>query len=103
MFDILFHPEAQEELYALESSLQAKYLVALEKLEAKGHLLRHPHSAPIGDGLFELRAGGKDITRTFFAFAEGKKIYILRTFVKKTRKTPKSEIDLAKKRLEEMI
>lgn len=62
-----------------------------------------PHTRPIQSGLFELRAGGKDITRTFFAFAIGKKIYILRTFVKKTQKTPKSEIEIALNRLQEMI
>ncbi|MDC9581813.1 type II toxin-antitoxin system RelE/ParE family toxin [Xenorhabdus sp. PR6a] len=28
------------------------------------------------------------ITRTFFAFAKGKKIYILRTFVKKQQRRP---------------
>ncbi|EHA1941060.1 type II toxin-antitoxin system RelE/ParE family toxin, partial [Salmonella enterica] len=46
--------------------------------------------------------GSKDITRTIFAFAKGKKIYILRTFVKKTPKTPPAEIKLALTRLEEM-
>lgn len=42
------------------------------------------------------------VTRTFFAFAIGRKIYILRTFVKKTQKTPQSEIDIALTRLQEL-
>ncbi|MGJ0638920.1 type II toxin-antitoxin system RelE/ParE family toxin [Xenorhabdus bovienii] len=102
MFELIFHPEAQNELYALDDAMQGKALSALDKLEAQGNQLRYPHTDIIQDGLFELRAGKKDITRTFFAFAKGKKIYILRTFVKKTAKTPLSEIKLALKRLEEL-
>ena len=85
MFELLFHPEAFAEIEALSPIMRAKALNALDKLET-----------------FELRAGNKDISRTFFAFAIGKKIYILRTFVKKTQKTPPSEIELALKRLGEM-
>ncbi|WP_245174271.1 type II toxin-antitoxin system RelE/ParE family toxin [Gallibacterium genomosp. 3] len=64
--------------------------------------MRYPHTRIIKDGLFELRARSKDISRTFFAFAMEKKIYILRTFVKKSQKTPVAEIELAFKRLGEM-
>nr|UNJ80402.1 Toxin HigB [Morganella morganii] len=103
VFEIIFHPDAENEIYELESSMQGKVFVALDKLEARGNQLRAPHTETIRDGLFELRAGKKDITRTFFAFAKGKKIYILRTFIKKTRKTPESEITLAFKRLEELL
>ncbi|MQL46644.1 hypothetical protein GEA64_00955 [Photorhabdus khanii] len=49
-----------------------------------------------------MRVGNKDITRTIFAYATGRRIYILRTFIKKTLKTPASEIKLALQRLEEM-
>ena len=102
MFELIFHPEAYEEIMALDDTMKGKALVALDKLESKGNELRPPHTDIIQEGLFELRAGKKDITRTFFAFAKGKKIYILRTFIKKTAKTPKSEILLSLKRLEEL-
>lgn len=42
------------------------------------------------------------MTRRFFAFAKGKKRYILRSFIKKTARTPPAEIQLALKRLEEL-
>ncbi|WP_224653203.1 type II toxin-antitoxin system RelE/ParE family toxin [Pectobacterium versatile] len=77
-------------------------LEKLEKLETKGPELRYPDTDIIEGGLFELRVGRKDISRTFFAYAKGRKIYILRTFVKKTPKTPKAEIALAKSRWEEL-
>lgn len=102
MFELLFHPEAFSEINSLSPIMKAKALNALDKLEIQGNHLRFPHTRPIRDGLFELRAGNKDISRTFFAFAVGQKIYILRTFVKKSQKTPLSEIELALKRLGEM-
>ncbi|MGL4474436.1 MAG: type II toxin-antitoxin system RelE/ParE family toxin [Shewanella sp.] len=103
MFELIFHPEAEAEILALKGAMKAKVLHGLTKLEAEGHQLRYPDTKPIRDGLFELRAGGKDISRTFFAFSKGKKIYILRTFVKKTAKTPSSEIGLALSRLEQLL
>ncbi|MFZ3621056.1 type II toxin-antitoxin system RelE/ParE family toxin [Leclercia barmai] len=102
MYELIFHPEAESEIYDLEPVMQAKALKGLEKLEAKGHELRYPDTDTIGGGLFELRVGRKDLTRTFFAYAKGRKIYILRTFIKKTPKTPKAEIALAKSRWEDM-
>lgn len=102
MFELIFHPEAELELLELDSAMQGKAFAALDKLETQGNQLRFLHTDIIQDGLFELRAGKKDITRTFFAFAKGKRIFILRTFVKKSPKTPPSEIKLALSRLEEM-
>ena len=102
MFELLFHPDAVAEIEALPPIMRAKALNALDKLEAQGNQLRFPHTRPMGNGLFELRAGNKDISRTFFAFAIGQKIYILRTFVKKSQKTPPAEIELALKRLGEI-
>ncbi|HAW2899201.1 TPA: type II toxin-antitoxin system RelE/ParE family toxin [Escherichia coli] len=102
MYELLFHPEAESEIYDLEPIMQAKVLKGLEKLEAKGPELRYPDTGIIQDGLFELRVGRKDISRTFFAYAKGRKIYILRTFIKKTPKTPKAEIVLATSRWEEL-
>lgn len=103
MFELIFHDEAANEIHALDEIMQGKVYVALDKLEARGNQLRPPDTKNIQEGLFELRAGKKDITRTFFAFAKGRKIYILRTFIKKTIKTPREEIILALSRLEDLI
>ncbi|WP_200852592.1 type II toxin-antitoxin system RelE/ParE family toxin, partial [Klebsiella pneumoniae] len=40
--------------------------------------------------------------RGIYVFQQGKTLFLLRVFVKKTQKTPSSEIRLALKRLEEM-
>jgi phage-related protein len=49
-------------------------------------------------GLFEIRVEfDSNIYRVFSFFDEGKLIVLVNGFIKKTRKTPKSEIELAEK------
>ena len=57
-----------------------------------------PYSEELEDGIFELRAKvGSDISRVLYFFVVGRKIILTNGFIKKTQKTPKSEIELAKK------
>jgi phage-related protein len=52
--------------------------------------------------LFEIRAKGVEgIGRSFFCTTKEKKIVILHSFIKKTRKIPVKEIKIARKRLKE--
>jgi phage-related protein len=49
-------------------------------------------------GLFEIRVEvGSNIYRVFSFFDEGKLVVLVNGFIKKTRKTPKSEIEIAEK------
>ena len=49
------------------------------------------------DGIFEIRTKfGSDITRVLYFFVIGRRIILTNGFVKKTQKTPASEIALAK-------
>ena len=78
--------------------LQAKIFRMLELLELKGNELREPYSSYLTDGIFELRSKqGSDVSRVLYFFVVGKKIILTNGFRKKTQKTPKSEIELAKK------
>lgn len=74
----------------------------LQKLEHNPQQLREPDTKPIGDGLFEIRAKVGDIARGLWVYLVGKRIYLLRIFIKKTPWTPPEEIALAWARLEEM-
>ena len=50
------------------------------------------------DGLYEIRiSSGNNIFRIFCFFDEGQLVILLNGFQKKTQKTPKSEIERAKK------
>lgn len=102
MFTVRYHPEAETEASELPTAIRVKYDRLVHKLELDPTKLREPHTKPLKNGIFELRTMGGDIARGLWAYQEGKTIYILRVFVKKTQKTPASEIDLALSRLEEI-
>ena len=72
--------------------------MTIELLSRNGTMLRKPYSEHITDGIFELRAKvGSNISRVLYFFVIGQRIVITNGFVKKTQKTPKGEIELAKK------
>lgn len=63
-----------------------------------------PHSKPINDGLFELRAIERNnIARTIYAYQKGSTIFLLHAFVKKTQKIPSVALKIARIRLKEML
>lgn len=103
MFSVELHGEAATELEALPGAIAAKMVRLLEKLEANPRSLREPHCKPLGNGLFEIRTMGGDIARGLWVYQTGQKIFVLRIFIKKTAKTPLVEMELAWRRLEEMI
>ena len=88
----------QEYLDSLEPKLLAKTLRTIDLLEANGSLLRGPYSEPLGDGIFELRTKqGSSLTRVLYFFFAGNKAVLTNGFTKKTQKTPKSDVEIAKK------
>ncbi len=104
MFDVEYYEKedgtfpAEEFILSLDAKMQAKMFRELELLETFGNELREPHSKPLGDGIYEIRAKvASDITRVLYFFVVNKKIILTNGFVKKTQKTPDSEITLAKK------
>ena len=67
-------------------------------------LFGRPHTAPLGKGLFEIRAKGKEgIARALFCTLKGQEIVILHTFIKKTRRIPKNDRDVARRRMKEVL
>lgn len=104
MFDVEFYtlPDGTkpvaEFLDSLDDKMRAKALYSLSILEEYGNQLREPYSKPIEDGLFELRVKfASDITRIFYFFVVGNRIVVANGFVKKSMKTPRGEIDRAKR------
>ncbi len=68
-------------------------------LQERGNQLREPISKSLGGGLFELRVKAY---RLFFCFRPGNRILVLHGIIKKSRATPKRELDLARKRMKEV-
>ncbi len=89
---------AEEFILSQDVKMRAKLFRLLELLEEKGNTLREPYSKSLDDGIFEIRAKqGNNITRVLYFFYVGNKIILTNGFVKKSQKTPPSEIALAKK------
>jgi len=85
-------------LDSLNTKMRVKALGSIEILSEFGNRLREPYSKAIDGGLFELRIKfASDTTRIFYFFVVGSKIVLTNGFIKKTQKTPPSEIALARK------
>lgn len=83
---------------SLPLKMRTKAFYELALLEEYGNALREPYSKQIEDGLFELRIKfASDITRIFYFFVVNNRIILTNGFIKKTMKTPKTELALAKK------
>lgn len=84
--------------------LKAKFTRIVELIETAGpEEVGMPHVKPLGQGLFEIRAKSDEgIGRAAFCMIKGKTIIILSGFIKKTQKTPLKELDLARKRMNEV-
>ncbi len=89
---------AEDFILSQDDKMQGKLFAALELLEMKGPTLREPFSKALQDGIFEVRAKqGTNISRVLYFFVVGKKVILTNGFVKKTMKTPRSEIERAKR------
>ncbi len=93
-----------EELAALPADMRARFVRIAQLIETVGlENIREPHIKHIEGKLWELRVKGKDgISRALYITAHQKRAVILRVFIKKTQKTPRSEIKLALERAKEI-
>jgi phage-related protein len=92
------------ELEALSLDQRAKFLRIAELIEAKGlDRVREPYVKHLDGSLWEIRMKGRDgISRALYVTASGRRVVVLRVFVKKTQKTPRREIRLALERAKEV-
>lgn len=94
----------EEFLDSVNPKMRAKIFGLLGILQEKGNMLREPYSKYLDDGIFELRCKfGSDNTRVLYFFYYGRKIILTNGFVKKTQKTSKEEIQIAKDRRKDFI
>lgn len=90
-----------EEFEALPASLRARMLRLMEMVETVGlDRMREPHLRHVEGKLWELRAKGADgIARGLYVTASGRRVVILHLFVKKSQKTPKGALEIARERM----
>ena len=92
------------EIAALPADMQARFLRLAERIVSAGlNSLSEPHVRHLEGKLWELRLTGRDgIARALYVTAIGRRLIIVRAFVKKTQKTPRAEIELALQRAKEI-
>lgn len=65
--------------------------------------MREPYVKHLEGKLWEMRLKGRNgIARSIYVTATGKRVVVLRTFIKKTQKTPLREMKLARERAKEI-
>jgi phage-related protein len=104
MWSVEYLPAAFQERAALPPDMRARLSRMADVIETAG-LFNLPRDwvKPLGDKLWELRIAGKDgIARAIYVAAANQRVVVLRIFVKKSRKTPKRELELARQRVKEI-
>ena len=99
-----YNPKMEKSILSLPEGLLARYLRLTDIMLEFGSNLGMPDTRPLDNGLFELRVKGKEgIARVFYCTRIGKRIVMLHMFIKKSQKTPKKELQIAIKRMNEVI
>jgi phage-related protein len=93
------------EIASLPADMQARFLRIAERIASVGlESLGEPHVKHLEGKLWELRLTGRDgIARALYVTAIGRRVVVVRAFIKKTQKTPRSEIELALRRAKEIV
>lgn len=97
--------EVDAEIAALPEDMQAKIVRIGFLIKAKGlEQVHEPYVKHLQGKLWEMRVKGRSgIARSLYVTATGRRVVILRVFVKKTQKTPRAEIRLALERAKEVL
>ena len=98
-----FAPEVKAKILEWPAGILASYYRCVARMVEHGPDLGMPYSWPLGRGLFEIRAKGPEgIGRAIFCALVGRRMVILHGFIKKTEKTPRRELAIARERMKEV-
>ena len=97
--------KAKAEVDALPTDMRASFERIVGMIVAHGlERMREPYVKHLEAKLWEMRLKGRDgIARSLYVAAKGKRVVVVHSFVKKTQKTPRREIDFALKRAKDVI
>jgi phage-related protein len=94
----------EEFLESLDLKAQRRFAWSMEQLRLRNVAAREPLVRHLEGKLWELREESRtDIYRVIYCFFTGRRIVFLHGFQKKSRKTPRAELELALKRLDKFV
>ena len=96
--------KVEQETLSLPAGILANFLRIVELIQEFGPALGRPHTAPLGQGLFEIRAKGSEgIARSVFCTLKSREIVVLITVIKKGSRIPAHQMETARKRIKEVL
>ena len=101
----LLNDTVRAEIDALPADMRAKFLQIVGMITDFGlQNVGYPHIKHVRGKLCEMRLKGRDgISRALYVTALGRRVVVVRAFVKKTQETPENEINLALRRAQEIL
>ena len=95
-----FNETAETEFDAFPANIKAKVVHISKLIEELGlHNVGSPYVKHVQGKIWEIRASQG---RCLYITAQVKKVIILRSFIKKSQKLPKKELEIAKNRAQEI-
>jgi phage-related protein len=101
---VFLNAAVKAELDALPTDMRAYFERIVDLVQAVGlERVHEPYIKHLEDRIWEMRLRGRDgIARALYVTATGRRVVILRVFTKKTQKTPRREIEMARQRAKEV-
>jgi len=96
--------EVKTELDSLPVDIRASFERIVKLVQVLGlERVREPYVKHIEDLIWEMRLHGRSgIARALYITASEQRVVVVRVFTKKTQKTPRREIELARRRAQEV-
>ncbi len=93
-----------DELESPRADVKARFRRVVELNQGYGlERVREPHVKHVEGPLWEMRMSGRDgMARALYVAAKGRRVVVVRVFVRRTEKTPRREIELALERVKEV-
>ena len=93
------------EVESLPADMRARIAHIAKLIEEMGlERVGEPHVKHLDGRVWEMRLKGRSgISRALYVVATGRRVVIVRVFIKKTQKTPRHEIDLALSRAKAIL
>ena len=100
----ILNETVETELEALPDRMLARFWKIVELIEELGlERVHEPHIKQVEGKLWEMRMKSPEgIARALYVTAPSKRVVVVRVFVKKTPKTPRDEIKIARDRAKEL-
>ena len=102
MKKVVWQGDSLKTLQGYPDPVKYDFGVELMRVQSGQHPIDWKPMRSVGPGVKEIRVQYRSQYRLLYVASLGDAVYVLNVFLKKTRRTPKSEIDIARVRLRDV-